>query len=298
MNPHATDPVRLASTPPAAPSSSMCHVCFAEVPATVERRDRAIYMSKTCPAHGTSDVMVERDADFCLAATRHRGVAWTNSPSTIVEVTHRCNNRCPNCYHEDDRGHTEPGIDQVLGRVASIATPYICLVGRRADGSPRPSGPDRRRCTARGRHVSMYSNGIRLADRGYAAESRGGGIAGRRVQHAPPGVQPPEHLREEARGARPAGGRPAPDRAPVVQPPARGPDPGHPRLHRTEPPPGAVTSGSGPPTSPNTWRGSCRTCTPSSRPKPTAAARPSASSRAARTPATRWGSSTTTSRCG
>jgi organic radical activating enzyme len=157
-------------------SSSMCHVCFAEVPARVERRtDGAVYMMKTCPAHGTTDVMVERDADFCLSAARHRGAVWTNSPSTILEVTHRCNNRCPNCYHEEDRGEAEPGIDGILGRIVSIATPYVCLVG----GEPTvrrdlPALVDAIR--RRGRHVSMYSNGIRLADKGYANDLADAGL--------------------------------------------------------------------------------------------------------------------------
>ena len=126
-------------------------------------------LMKTCPAHGTSDVMVERNADFCRAATGHRGAVWTNSPSTIVEVTHRCNNRCPNCYHEEDRGRSEPDIQQVLGRVASIATPYICLVG--GEPTVRRDLPALvAALTVRGRHISMYSNGIRLADKGYADE--------------------------------------------------------------------------------------------------------------------------------
>ena len=176
MNAHAIDPIRRAPAEPTVASSSMCHLCFAEVPAIVGRRsDGAIYLTKTCPAHGTSDVMVERNADFCRAATGHRGAVWTNSPSTIVEVTHRCNNRCPNCYHEEDRGQSEPDIHQVLGRVASIATPYICLVG--GEPTVRRDLPALvAALTVRGRHVSMYSNGIRLADKGYADELVAAGL--------------------------------------------------------------------------------------------------------------------------
>jgi organic radical activating enzyme len=176
MNAHTTKPARRSSRLPGVATSSMCHVCFAEIPATVERwDDGAIYLTKTCPAHGTSDVMVERDAEFCLAATRLRGAVWTNSASTILEVTHRCNNRCPNCYHEEDRGQAEPGIDEVLGRVASIATPYICLVG--GEPTVRRDLPALVAAIhARGRHVSMYSNGIRLADKGYASELVAAGL--------------------------------------------------------------------------------------------------------------------------
>jgi hypothetical protein len=157
-------------------TSSMCHRCFAEVPAEVERRhDGTIVMTKTCRAHGRSEVVVERSAAFCLAAARCRGTAWTNSPSTILEVTHRCNNRCPNCYHEDERGADEPSLDDVLGRVVSIATPYVCLVG----GEPtvrRDLAALVAALSARGRHVSMYSNGIRLADQGYAGELKAAGL--------------------------------------------------------------------------------------------------------------------------
>jgi hypothetical protein len=157
-------------------SSSMCHVCFAEVPASLERRvDGAVYMTKTCPAHGTSDVMVERDAAFCLEAARNRGEEWTNSAATLVEITHRCNNRCPNCYHDDDRRVPEPSVEQIIGRVVSIPTPYICLLG--GEPTVRHDLPDLvAAITARGRYVSMYTNGIRFAQPGYAEKLSTAGV--------------------------------------------------------------------------------------------------------------------------
>jgi MoaA/NifB/PqqE/SkfB family radical SAM enzyme len=154
--------------PRAVRTSSMCHVCFAEIPAVVERRaDNTLSMTKTCRAHGTTVAIVERDADFCQESARYIGRQRVNSHVVVVEVTNRCNNRCPNCYHAEDRGIPEPTLDEIVGRVISIPTTHICLAG----GEPtlRSDLPEIvRLAAAEGRAVTMYTNGIRLAEPGYA----------------------------------------------------------------------------------------------------------------------------------
>ena len=58
-----------------AATASICHTCFAEIPAVVEERDDgALYIVKTCRAHGVSEAMAERDAGFCREAMRHKGL--------------------------------------------------------------------------------------------------------------------------------------------------------------------------------------------------------------------------------
>jgi uncharacterized radical SAM superfamily Fe-S cluster-containing enzyme len=112
---------------------SLCPDCLAHVPAGVVRRGRRIWISKRCEVHGTSEAILENDADFYRISSKDQwGRAYADSPrqdipgfgasccgsgqscstsdqmtnktcTVLVEITDACNLACRVCY-SDSRG--------------------------------------------------------------------------------------------------------------------------------------------------------------------------------------------------
>ncbi len=159
-------------------TASICPECFLEIPAILEARgDGSLWMQKTCPVHGPFEALCQPDVEFERHAISLHGSAWVNPPVCLVEVTHRCNNRCPNCYHGEDRGMPEPTAEEILARATGTDAAIICLIG----GEPtlRADLPDIvSSIGAMNRIVTMYTNGIRLAEPGLAANLAAAGMVG------------------------------------------------------------------------------------------------------------------------
>ncbi|OFZ18519.1 MAG: hypothetical protein A2X94_00830 [Bdellovibrionales bacterium GWB1_55_8] len=149
-------------------TASMCHVCFREIPAEVLlESDGALYMRKTCSRHGSTKIMIERDAEFCLQAQESFGTKWPRPLGTLVEITNRCNNSCPSCYHRPQRGLPDPTLSDIMVRITGIPDPDIVLMG--GEPTVRQDLPDIIRAIRQtGRNVVLATNGLRFAEPGYA----------------------------------------------------------------------------------------------------------------------------------
>jgi MoaA/NifB/PqqE/SkfB family radical SAM enzyme len=157
-------------------TASICPECYEEIPALLSIDGNAILLSK---AHCGKEwvAVAEPDVDFCRQAEASRGDVWSNLSSCLVEITHRCNNKCPNCYHSEDRGGTEPTPLEIIARVQAIPVGMICLIG--GEPTVRDDLPELiSNLVAIGRCPVMYTNGIKLADREYARSLKDAGLQG------------------------------------------------------------------------------------------------------------------------
>ena len=158
------------------PTASICPICYAEIPASCEWRGSELIMSKTHCGH-TWECVVERDPAFTDAYYTNRGHIWSNMQGCLVEITHRCNNKCLNCYHSEDRGLTDPSVPEVFAKVLATPHPAICLIGGeptvRNDICDIVKG-----ISALGRSVAMYTNGILMDSTDFVDKLLGAGLVG------------------------------------------------------------------------------------------------------------------------
>ncbi|MDX2034060.1 MAG: radical SAM protein [Blastocatellia bacterium] len=95
--------------------------------------------------------------------------------TVIIDVTHRCNMGCRNCYIPN---RTIPDLDAgwLMGIVAELPRgTFVRLVG--AEPTMREDLPDLiRGIRAAGHHPVMLTNGLKLADRAYVRELRRAGL--------------------------------------------------------------------------------------------------------------------------
>lgn len=204
-------------------TQSLCALCLAVVEAKLYERGEDVWMRKTCPNHGTSDVLYWRDrrlfrdlsaavgeytwctrfkclegdaCDDCLAKTYN----------VMVDVTSRCNLSCPVCCTDANRSENrEPSIDQILGRLPAVRRgfwgrlrrPNIVLFG----GEPtlRKDLPDLiRGLVGRGYVPRLATNGTRMTDDAYLSSLWDAGLRWVVLQFD--GFD--EHTSEILRGAR------------------------------------------------------------------------------------------------
>jgi len=105
-------------------TSSICPVCLERVVADVYERDGEVWMDKRCDEHGPFSALLASDArHYYVADPRLASVGSccggggcgpsssgdNHSCNLLIEVTQRCNLRCPTCYAD-----SSPDKDQQL----------------------------------------------------------------------------------------------------------------------------------------------------------------------------------------
>ncbi len=165
---------------------SVCPVCLAPLEAELVDRGDAVYLCKTCPEHGSFAVPVWRNRlDFLawragaqplgdsggLGCPANCGLCAEHEQATccaLLEVTSRCNLRCPFCFARGGETAQEPDLDTLKHAVdrimADCGRPLLQLSG----GEPtlRDDLPVLVRYAkeAGAPYVQINTNGIRLAD--------------------------------------------------------------------------------------------------------------------------------------
>lgn len=166
-------------------TTGLCGTCYRELPAQIEFRDNgAAYITKTCPAHGYQEAMVERDAEFWRTATQSDpdNPTWqVYNNISLVEVTDRCNVQCKHCYHAPDNSVEDLPAEFIINKALSMPTQLVCLMGAeptmRSDLFHIISEITNRKAVIP-KKVDMYTNGVKLKDPAYVQQLVDAGLHG------------------------------------------------------------------------------------------------------------------------
>jgi 7,8-dihydro-6-hydroxymethylpterin dimethyltransferase len=175
---------------------SMCPECAQVIPARLFEQAGEVRMEKTCPEHGRFEDIYWRDARLYLKAEEFHygdgeGVENPNAPATgrcpsqcglcgdhasntalgNIDLTNRCNLRCPICFaNSDAAGYVyEPTYEQVLGMMQTYRSmrPSPARAVQFSGGEPtlHPRFLDIVREAGKMgfSHVQIASNGLRFA---------------------------------------------------------------------------------------------------------------------------------------
>ncbi|MFZ2727745.1 MAG: radical SAM protein [Methylococcaceae bacterium] len=175
-------------------TSSVCTSCLRPVEATILIKENHVYLEKWCAAHGTERVLISDDADYyrlcrevyikppelpqkfntpmrygcpydCGLCPSH----MQHSCVSVLEITERCNLRCPVCYAESAPNHGkhasmrdiiamldsivanegEPDVVQISGGEPTLHPEFFAILD---ETRKRPI-----------RHLMINTNGLRIA---------------------------------------------------------------------------------------------------------------------------------------
>lgn len=171
-------------------TESLCPECLKKIPAHYLVENNNVYLSKTCPEHGPYRTLAWRDAalyeqwqresihapKWKNGAPSSRGCPWDcglcsehegGTCTAVLEVTYRCNMRCPVCFADSGKETFEP--DQ-----AKIREMYTALLEQNGPCSLQLSGgeptvrDDLPALVQIGKelgfeHIQVNTNGLRIA---------------------------------------------------------------------------------------------------------------------------------------
>lgn len=156
---------------------SLCEHCYRHIFANTFERDGKIWMGKKCPEHGYSEYVIERDAEFYKSLI-YDPFGYDIPSGVMIEVTDRCNLKCPHCYHEPENASTDKPIGYILQQVESLPAEYGSVILAGAEPTLRKDLPEvirniRHVQARQGRSdadVTILTNGIKFSDKSFAEE--------------------------------------------------------------------------------------------------------------------------------
>lgn len=177
-------------------TTSLCPSCLETIDAEVFARNDEVWMDKRCPRHGPFSARLSGDprhyyrADprvsslgSCCGSGRHCGDQMANhSCNVLIEVTQRCNLRCPACYAdsapERDAMMSLARFEEVLDGLLAQGkgdTDLIQLSGGEPTIHPQIFEMIELALAKGIRRVYLNTNGIKLSQRRFAERLAGFG---------------------------------------------------------------------------------------------------------------------------
>jgi len=161
---------------------SLCELCYRHVPAKKFIRDNQVWMSKQCPQHGHSEYVIESDADF-YNTLEFDPYGYDVPSGIMIEVTDRCNLKCPHCYHEPENATSDKPIDLIMAQLASWPQDAGSVILAGAEPTLRKDLPvliqqicQWQKDTAREHQdVTILTNGVKFADREWVQQIKDSG---------------------------------------------------------------------------------------------------------------------------
>ena len=175
---------------------SICPVCFRVIKATIYQSDGKVFIQKSCPEHGSYEDLYWSDYEQYLRVQKfRRDGSGVENPRTkvsrgcpydcglcpnhksytilgIIDVTNRCNLRCPICFaNADAAGYLyEPAKEEIFAMIDNLVAnrPVSTKALQFSGGEPtlREDLPElvKRAHEAGIPHVEVNTNGIRIAN--------------------------------------------------------------------------------------------------------------------------------------
>jgi len=173
-------------------TTSLCPECLERVPGEYEARDGSVYLTRTCPDHGTTARKVWESLSHWEWAGRFQPDAEFDPDSdlvvdndhaclAVVEVTQDCNLSCSYCFASSGPGGKHRPFEEVVDLLEVVVDSGGPRPVQFSGGEPtvRDDLPDlveRAREMGFG-HVQVNTNGIALAERdGYAERLAEAGV--------------------------------------------------------------------------------------------------------------------------
>ena len=159
---------------------SVCPDCLRPVAAAVVEREGLVVLEKRCPDHGTTRLLLSRHPDYYRDLNAYYfAVAKTTFPQRdyIVNLTNRCNLRCPICLANAGSGQSKDFSVEALKKFLKGKKRYkIDLMG--AEPTLREDLSEIVELVRRsGNIAALHTNGIRLADLEYLKRLLEAGVA-------------------------------------------------------------------------------------------------------------------------
>ncbi len=158
-------------------TGSVCPVCLRFLPARITCRGTDVFLEKECPEHGEFRILISRNAaDYRMLSGYYFYFLPGKLPQKeyYLNITTRCNIKCPVCYLDNYREVEEMDENTVIEAAAKRVKRFTF-----SHGEPTASRNLVRNIKIlkrAGKMVNMHTNALKLADYDYARSLKEAGI--------------------------------------------------------------------------------------------------------------------------
>ncbi|MCF4114576.1 radical SAM protein [Dethiosulfovibrio acidaminovorans] len=170
-------------------TESLCPECLRRIPATRIRRGSRVFLEKTCPEHGDFSSVIWRGHTPMEDWYRRLNRSPRANPQTselegcpydcglcpdhrqgtctaVLEVTKRCDLRCPFCFADGSEGGSDVPMDELIRRLEALSKREECVL--QLSGGEPTVRDDLPYLVERARSmgfdfVQLNSNGLRIS---------------------------------------------------------------------------------------------------------------------------------------
>lgn len=154
--------------------TSLCNHCYEEIPAELSHEEDGVWLRKECPVHGPQQALMDVDREM-FSASLIQGAGreqWYNYIGvTALDVTDKCNVKCPHCYALPNNRLKDKSIDDLVS-ISRLATKANGLILMGAEPTMRNDLGSLVMALKleSGKNIHLCTNAIRLADQTYFDE--------------------------------------------------------------------------------------------------------------------------------
>ena len=157
----------------------LCSECYQHVDARVGIEGNEAVIEKTCPAHGVSRGVIERDVDFFRRIVTTKRKEDPNPfplRCLMINSTHACNLRCHLCYLPDRDTSLDLTREQIKEAICSYPGFTIALSG--GEPTMRDDIPELvSYIRSRKKLAALVTNGVKLTDYQYVQSLKDAGLS-------------------------------------------------------------------------------------------------------------------------
>jgi MoaA/NifB/PqqE/SkfB family radical SAM enzyme len=146
---------------------SLCNHCYRHIPGVIFERDDKIWLTKKCMNHGIMEEVVEVDTEFYYSLTKTNP---SNFISIMLEVTNKCQLKCPHCYQLPDNSYVDGSIESVLGITNTFPDNFIPILAGAEASLYNDIISLSHTLEHKFKKVRMLTNGLRFADKDFSSK--------------------------------------------------------------------------------------------------------------------------------
>lgn len=151
--------------------TSLCNECYEEIPAELTIEDDGVWLEKECPAHGKQREQMDVDPRvFSISTVKGADAAdWYNYIGvTVLDVTDRCNVKCPHCYALPNNKLKDQSIERLV-EISRLGTKTRGFTFMGAEPTMRADLGELVSAVKQdsGKLVNICTNAVKLADQRY-----------------------------------------------------------------------------------------------------------------------------------
>ena len=115
-----------------ATTKSVCPICFATLPASINHQSGKIFLTKICPVHGKNEILLSHHADYYVPLREYYFQTMSSKKlqsKYLLCLTPHCNMQCPICALGNESQESQNfTINEIKDLLKNKKNAFFCFI--------------------------------------------------------------------------------------------------------------------------------------------------------------------------